>query len=71
LPGEPLLPTPMREFPVINSNAHAAPLFALLRVLGLEATPERIASVRPAPAAAGPWRLVTPEGTWEGGAPPR
>lgn len=59
--------TPMREFPVMNSNAHAGPLLALLRVLGLEATPDGIASVRPAPEAAGAWRLVTPVGAWAGG----
>jgi hypothetical protein len=32
--------TPMREFPVMNANAHAGPLLALLRVLGVEATPD-------------------------------
>lgn len=58
--------TPMREFPVMNSNAHAGPLLALARVLGLEATPDGIRAVRPAPPAAGAWRLTTPVGSWSG-----
>ena len=29
--------TPMIDFPVLNNNAHAMPLFALLRVVGVEA----------------------------------
>lgn len=29
--------TPMVDFPVLNNNAHAMPLFALLRVVGVEA----------------------------------
>lgn len=49
--------TPMREFPVMNSNAHAGPLLALLKALGVEATPEGIVVQRPAPR--GPWRLTT------------
>jgi hypothetical protein len=68
-PGETFVQpaTPMREFPVMNSNAHAGPLLALLRVLGLDATPDGIASTRPAPAPAGAWRLITPVGAWAGG----
>ncbi len=31
--------TPMQEYPVMNSNAHAGPLLGLLRVLGIEAEP--------------------------------
>jgi hypothetical protein len=54
----------MREFPVMNSNAHAGPLLALLRVLGIEATPEGIIVEPRAPTAAGAWRLSTPVGVW-------
>lgn len=32
--------TPMAEFPQPNSNAHAGPLLGLMRVLGIEATPD-------------------------------
>ena len=52
--------TPMREFPVMNSNAHAGPLLALLKALGVEATPEGVAVHRPPPRAAGAWRITTP-----------
>jgi len=40
-PGETFVQpaTPMQEFPVMNSNAHAGPLLATLRVLGVEADP--------------------------------
>lgn len=34
--------TPMAEYPVMNSNAHAGPLLALLRVLGIETSPEGV-----------------------------
>jgi hypothetical protein len=52
--------TPMREFPVMNSNAHAGPLLALFKVLGVEATTEGVRVDPRAPAAAGAWRLRTP-----------
>lgn len=67
-PGETFVQpaTPMREFPVMNSNAHAGPLLALLRVLGVEATPEGVVVEPRAPAAAGAWRLTTPVGEWSG-----
>jgi hypothetical protein len=51
--------TPMREFPVMNSNAHALPLLALLRILGVETTRDGIAITPRLPSAA-PWRLETP-----------
>lgn len=65
-PGETFIQpaTPMREFPVMNSNAHAGPLLALLRVLGIDATPEGLRVVRPAPEAAGAWSLATRVGRW-------
>jgi hypothetical protein len=56
--------TPMREFPVMNSNAHAGPLLALLRVLGIDATPASVAVATRPPAGAGAWRLRTPCGEW-------
>jgi hypothetical protein len=56
--------TPMTEFPVMNSNAHAGPLLALLRVLGLETTPDGpvVAPRGDAP----PWSLATALGTFCG-----
>ena len=51
--------TPMREFPVMNSNAHAAPLLALLKALGVEATPEGVVVESRAPARLDGWRLRT------------
>jgi Glycosyl hydrolase 36 superfamily, catalytic domain len=65
-PGETFVQpaTPMREFPVMNSNAHSGPLLALLRVLGIEATPEGVVVAPRALAAAGAWRLATPVGVW-------
>jgi hypothetical protein len=58
--------TPMREFPVMNSNCHAGVLLALLKVLGVEATPGGVCVERRAPAAAGAWRLRTSLGELEG-----
>ncbi len=40
--------TPMTEFPVMNSNAHAGPLLGLLRMLGVETEPAGVV-VRPRP----------------------
>jgi hypothetical protein len=69
-PGETFLhpATPMTEFPLMNSNVHALPLLALLRVLGVETTPDGI-RITPRWRAA-PWRLVTPlvSCAWDGGA---
>ena len=63
-PGETFVQpaTPMAEFPVMNSNAHAAPLLGLLGVLGLQTGP---AGVHVAGRPGGPpWRLACPLGTW-------
>jgi hypothetical protein len=51
--------TPMREFPVMNSNAHAGPLLALLAVLGVESTPGGFTVTPRVPGDVGPWRLRT------------
>lgn len=51
--------TPMAEFPVMNSNAHAGPLLGLLKVLGVEASPDGIAVTPRLPEDVGPWRLTT------------
>lgn len=51
--------TPMAEFPVMNSNAHAGPLLALLKVLGVEAGPDGIAVEPHLPGGAGRWGLHT------------
>lgn len=66
-PGETFVQpaTPMTEFPVMNSNAHAGPLLALLRVLGIETEPEGVV-VRARPALPA-WRLDTALGTFTGG----
>jgi len=64
-PGETFVQpaTPMREFPVMNANAHAGPLLALLRVLGIETEPSGIV-VRDRAHALPPWSLTTPLGTF-------
>ena len=51
--------TPMREFPVMNSNAHAGPLLGLLKLLGIEATPNGVILQPRAASALGAWRLST------------
>ena len=68
-PGETFVQpaTPMRDFPVMNANAHAGPLLALFKVLGLEATAEGVRVDARAPAAAGAWRLRTPQLDLRGG----
>jgi len=43
----------------MNSNAHAGPLLALLKALGVEATPDGIVVEPRAPASLGAWRLTT------------
>jgi hypothetical protein len=53
--------TPMREFPVMNSSAHAGPLLALFKVLGVETTADGVRVDGRAPVAAGAWRLRTPQ----------
>lgn len=68
-PGETFVQpaTPMTEFPVMNSNAHAGPLLALLRVLGIETEPRGVV-VRPR-LDLPTWRLETALGTFTGGGP--
>lgn len=56
--------TAMTEFPVMNAHAHAGPLFALLKVLGLEAGPDGLDVRRPGPIA--DWSLRTTLGVYEG-----
>jgi hypothetical protein len=60
-PGETFVhpATPMTEFPVMNSNAHAGPLLALLKTLGVEASPRGITVTPRLPDGSGPWRLST------------
>jgi hypothetical protein len=54
--------TPMAEFPVMNANAHAGPLLALAKVLGLETEASGLA-VRRA-GALRDWQLATTLGAW-------
>jgi len=56
--------TPMREFPVMNSNAHAGPLIGLLKVLGIESTPDGVHVEPRTPEAARGFRLRTSLGAW-------
>lgn len=60
-PGETFVQpaTPMAEFPVMNSNAHAGPLLALLKTLGVEAGPEGVTVTPALPRGAVPWHLAT------------
>jgi hypothetical protein len=66
LPGETFVQpaTPMREFPVMNSNAHAGPLLAVARVLGLESSSAGLDVVDRGPRAPA-WRWATAAGTFE------
>jgi len=63
-PGETFVQpaTPMREFPVMNANAHAGPLLALLRVLGIETEPSGIVVRDRVPGLE--WTLTTPRGSF-------
>jgi hypothetical protein len=60
-PGETFVQpaTPMVEYPVMNSNAHAPPILALLRVLGIETSKQGIV-INPRVPPTQPWRLETP-----------
>jgi len=51
--------TPMREFPVMNSNAHAGPLLGLLKVMGIEAGPAGLSVEPRLPDGVGAFRLST------------
>lgn len=63
-PGETFVQpaTPMQEYPVMNSNTHAGPLLAILRVLGIEAEPSGLV-VEPRGLNAPRFRLSTALGT--------
>jgi len=52
--------TPMREYPVMNSNAHALPLLALLRLAGTEPTGTSLEIVPKMPSWLQPWRADFP-----------
>ena len=52
--------TPMREYPVMNSNAHALPLLALLRLAGTEPTGTSLEIVPKMPSWLQPWRVDFP-----------
>ncbi len=69
-PGETFIhpATPMNEFPVMNSHAHAGPLLALLKVLGIEAGPAGLEIRRRPPESVGAWKLSTTlaDFTWDG-----
>lgn len=56
--------TPMAEFPVMNANANAGVLLALIRVLGLEPGPDGLAARRDSPL--GEWQLSTALGRFAG-----
>lgn len=68
-PGETYMhpATPMSEFPVMNSNAHAGPLLAVLKALGVEAGPSGVFIEPRLTEEAGPWRLSTTFIEVEGG----
>lgn len=55
--------TSMAEFPVMNAHAHAGPLFALLKVLGLESEPQGLAARRESPIRQ--WSLSTTLGRYQ------
>lgn len=57
--------TPMAEFPVMNANANAGVMLAVIRVLGLEPAPDGLAVRRDSPLGA--WRLSTALGRFDSG----
>lgn len=61
LPGQTFVhpATPMTEFPIMNSNAHAMPLLAVLRLAGVETCAGGI-RIEPRLTRHGPWKLDTP-----------
>jgi Glycosyl hydrolase 36 superfamily, catalytic domain len=61
--------TPMTEFPVMNANAHAGPLLALVKTLGLESEPEGLAVRRT--GALREWSLATSLGQFTSDTPPQ
>ncbi len=51
--------TPMMEFPVMNSNTHVAPLLAILKLCGVEASPQGINIEPRIPDRFHEWRIDT------------
>lgn len=66
-PGETFVQpaTPMQEWPVMNANAHAGPLLAAMRALGVEADRDGLC-VRPRPGGPTGWTLHTGLGVLQG-----
>ena len=66
-PGETFVQpaTPMQEWPVLNANAHAGPLLAAVRALGIEADRDGL-RVHPRPGAPTGWTLRTRLGDLRG-----
>jgi len=60
-PGETFVQpaTPMMEFPIMNANAHAAPLLGILKFFGVEATQEGIKMKPNIPEWIDEWRFET------------
>ncbi len=52
--------TPMREYPVMNSNAHALPLLALLRIAGAQPTGTALDIAPKIPPRLDPWKVNFP-----------
>ena len=50
----------MREYPVMNSNPHALPLLALLRLAGTEPTGTKLEITPRMPERLDPWKLNFP-----------
>ena len=61
--------TPMQEYPIMNSNAHALPLLALIKIAGFEPDGTKLRVSPRFPRTIGSWRLSLPliEARAEGG----
>lgn len=61
-PGETFIHpvTPMQEYPIMNSNAHALPLLALIKLLGIEPNGTKLEIVPRLPPHLEAWRVSFP-----------
>lgn len=61
-PGETFIHavTPMQEYPIMNSNAHALPLLALIKLLGIEPNGTKLEIVPRLPSYLESWKVTFP-----------
>lgn len=61
-PGETFIHpvTPMQEYPIMNSNAHALPLLALIKILGIDPNGTNLEIIPRLPSYLEPWKVTFP-----------